>query len=164
MMVSVGAEGSGLGGYSYDPDNISDAAGRFTVTKVPRGPIEIRCMPQDMDSDLLWLNVARTIGGGTIDLGDLVVVRKRLKDGEPAGKLGVTLERRAAGFEIASIDANGSAARSELRVGDVITSVDGLDYATRDSDMMDVMRARAGTMLALGLARGVTVNVALAAP
>jgi len=50
-------------------------------------------------------------------------------------------------------------------VGDVITSIDGVDVTGANaSRATTLMRAPAGTRLALGLLRGATVTVTLASP
>lgn len=103
--------------------------------------------------------VNRTIvGRGTVDIGDLTVARSRLKSDEEAGELGITLSGR----QISSIAPNSGAAKAELKVGDVITSIDGIDVTgDHAADVRVLLAAPVGTKVLLGLARGVTVPVIL---
>jgi C-terminal processing protease CtpA/Prc len=90
--------------------------------------------------------------------------------GEPVGELGVQFtqqppERRPTSASTRSASSTrGRAAKSELEVGDVITSIDGIDVTGENSGqawpLMRLHRAQAP----LGLARNATVTVTLAAP
>ena len=121
----------------------------------------------------MFLSVMKTIeGGATVDVGDLPMIKKRLKDGEAAGELGlqfkvqppdVALEDRK--LEVSFIEPGGPAAKTAIEVGDVVTSVDGISVVGENAMQgYLMMNAPVGTTLALELARGTTVNVTLAAP
>lgn len=153
-----------------DGRELSDEAGRFTLTDVPVGKVMFRGMSRDwQNSEYVPLQAMRTISGaGTIDVGDIAVFKQRTKHGEPIGVLGVGFAAPEADepadepvFKVSWIDPAGPAARSELRVGDVITSIDGVALTDGGASRMT---APPGTRLALGTARGVTVTVVLAAP
>lgn len=97
--------------------------------------------------------------------------RERLKPGQIAGDLGVSFEEPPPDtppgevrVEVSYVDPAGPAARTGLVVGDVITSID-IDV-TGACAPRAYMRTRApvGTQLELGLARGETIAVTLAAP
>jgi protocatechuate 3,4-dioxygenase beta subunit len=157
-----------------DRENITDEGGHFTVKNVPRGKLAINAWPKDWnESDYLGLNVVRTVEGtGTVDIGDLTIFKKRVKQGDPVGELGVhfaqqprdtPLDKRE--YKVSFIDPQGAAAKTDLQVGDVVTTVDGVSIAGEGAGQFWVLtRAPPGTKLALGLARGVTVTVTLAAP
>ena len=63
------------------------------------------------------------------------------------------------------IDPAGPAAKSGLEVGDVVTSIDATDITGANADQgWMLLRAPPGTKLSLGLARGTTLAITLAAP
>jgi len=175
-MLAMLAKGGGGFSFSMDDDqsNITDEAGRFTVKHVPTGKLQIRAWPKDSsDSDYASATVIRTVEGtGTVDIGEIGILKKRVKRGDPVGELGVNFaqqprdtapEKRE--LKISFIDPQGAAAKTELKVGDVFKTIDGIDISGENSGMAGgLMRAPPGTKLALGLARGVVVTVVLAAP
>jgi C-terminal processing protease CtpA/Prc len=66
---------------------------------------------------------------------------------------------------VALIDPKGPAAKTELAVGDVVTTVDGIDVTGANApNAMTLMRAPPGTKLSLGLQRGAKVEIVLAQP
>jgi C-terminal processing protease CtpA/Prc len=68
-------------------------------------------------------------------------------------------------FTVSYIDPAGPAAKTDLKVGDVIISIDGTDITgTHAGDAYNLMQAPPGTAMKLGLARGTTVAIVLAAP
>ena len=168
----------GGGGFSFSMSDerefITDERGRFTIKNVPRGKLMLRGMPRDWnDSDYTPLLLVREVrGDGTIDLGDLPIYRKRVKANDPVGKLGIRFaesppdqppDQRV--LAVSWIDPAGPAAKTELKVGDVVTSVDGVDMTGAGSLSFGALtRAAPGTKLALGLQRGTTITVVLAVP
>lgn len=176
QMFAMDATGGG-GGFSFGGDdeqaNISDEAGAFTIKNAPRGKVVLRGFPKDRDSDYTSLTTLRAVDGtGTVDLGEIGVFKRRVKAGDPVGELGINFKQQPPTtppdqrtFEVSWIDPAGPAARTELSVGDVITSIDTFDITgANNGNAFVLMRAPPGTKLALGLARGATVNVVLAAP
>jgi len=162
-------------GGDQDNDNISDEAGRFTVKRVPRGQIAVQGMAKEWkNSDYTWFRTLKTIDGSqsTVDIGDVKVIKRRVKEGEKSGELGINFKEQApdtppeqAIYEVSFIDPKGPAANSGIKVGDVITSVDGVNVTGADAaHAWTLMNAPPGTKLALGLKRGTTVTVTLAAP
>jgi protocatechuate 3,4-dioxygenase beta subunit len=179
MRMSAGLAKGGGGGFSFmggdeEAANITDETGAFTIKDAPRGKLEIRGWPKDfMDGEYGWLNVTREItGSGTIDIGQLTVLKKRLKQNEKAGELGIHFadappdqEPEQHQYKVSWIDPQGPAAKVDIKVGDVVTSVDGIDVSgVNSTNGWELMQAPPGTKLALGLARGVTTFVTLAAP
>jgi protocatechuate 3,4-dioxygenase beta subunit len=175
MFASAAQGGSGMA-FLLGPDtsNTSDASGRFTIRNAPTGKVEIRGVPVNWTiGEYAMFQVVRSVQGtGTVDLGDIPVLKQRIKNGEPIGSLGVRFAELPldapldqAIHKISWIDPAGPAAHSELRVGDIIVSVDGLDVTGGDSQLFSTLiRAAPGTRLALGTQRGPTVPIVLAAP
>jgi protocatechuate 3,4-dioxygenase beta subunit len=154
-----------------DPDAVTDEAGRFTVHRVPVGVIRLQSFSRHSGpSDNGTLDVTRTISGtGTVDLGDLLLLKRRLKPGDRPGVLGLSFEPAPRGppvdrvFKISAIDPGGPAAGSGLQVGDVITTCDGVDLTGRSWVHWGTLTyAPPGTRLTLGTQRGVTATVVLA--
>ena len=175
MQAAIAQGGSVSFGWGDDDrDNISDDTGRFTIKRAPRGQLQITGMHKDFqDSDYTFVRTLRTVeGSGTIDIGDITVLKNRIKDGEPAGELGINFVQLPndtppdkTRLEISFIEPGGPAIKTNLKVGDVITSVDGIGVTGGDSiHAWTLLRAPPGTKIVLGLARGASVTVVLAAP
>ena len=131
------------GSFSFGGDdqaNISDEAGAFTLKNAPRGKVILRGFPKDRDGDYARLSVVRTVEGtGTVALGDIGVLKRRVKPGDPVGELGINFKEQPPTtlpdqrtFEVSSIDPAGPAAKTELKVGDVITSIDCVRHHGRE--------------------------------
>ena len=154
--------------------HITDTAGKFTVKRAPKGKLAIQGMAKEWkESDYSWLRVYRTITtGGTVDLGDLGMMKKRIKEGETAGKLGLHYKDQAPdadpemyAMEISFIEPASPAAKVDVKVGDVITSVDGIDVTGNGSMYAwTLLNAPVGTKLTIGLKRGTSFSVTLAPP
>jgi len=154
--------------------HITDADGKFTVKRAPKGKLAIQGMAKEWkDSDYSWFRIFRTITqSGTVELGDLSVVKKRIKDGETAGKLGLHYKEmqpdadpETYAMEVSFIEPNSPAAKVDVKVGDVIVSVDGIDTTGGGSMYAwTLMNAPVGTKLTIGLKRGNTISVTLAPP
>ncbi|MGE0548441.1 MAG: PDZ domain-containing protein [Kofleriaceae bacterium] len=178
IRVFARAESGGAGirfsmGNGGSQDNVSDESGTFTVTQLPAGAIEITGVPKDLEDHAYgFLHATKMISGtGTVDIGELSIMRRRTKPGGPVGELGVKFAQQPRDtpiskreLKVSFIDPQGPAAKTELKVGDVITSVDGVAVANNVANAWIVMMAPPGTKLTLGLARGTTVRVVLAAP
>lgn len=174
IIAGVGKDGGSMASRSFDPDqpNTSGTDGRFRLDNAPTGPVTLRGFPRDFrDSEYSGLSIARDIAGsGTVDVGDLPVIKRRVKPGDKVGELGVRFKDPPPGtpldartFEVSYIDPKGPATATELKVGDVIISIDGVDITGANSSFAwTLMRAPAGTKLALGLKRGATVTLTLA--
>jgi protocatechuate 3,4-dioxygenase beta subunit len=157
-----------------DQQNISGADGRFTLGDVPRGQLQIRGFPREWkDSPYAYAVLIKQLdGSGAIDLGDVPVMKKRVAPGEPIGELGVHFAEQAPGTPpeqiravVSYIDPAGPAARSGLVVGDVVIAVDGTDITGTNSALAwNQLNAPPGTTIRLGLERGATVAIVLAAP
>ena len=169
---------TGDGGWSFsslDEENVSDETGAFTLKRAPKGRVLLRGMPKDWrDSDYAMLTLTRTVPGDgpTVDIGTVPIIKKRVKQGDPVGELGVNFAEQAPGtppdkheYKVTWIDPKGPAAQTDLKVGDVIITIDGTDVAGGASQAGWVlMRAAPGTKITLGLSRGASVTVTLAPP
>jgi protocatechuate 3,4-dioxygenase beta subunit len=176
MMAQL-ASGSGRFVFRMGDDeqeNVTDESGRFTIKNAPHGKVVLRGWPKDFgDSDYAMASSLKTLDGtGTVDVGDLPIIKKRVKKGDPVGELGVRFAEQPPDtqpdqrvYKVSYIDPAGPAAKSELKVGDTIISIDGVDITGANAMTAWVlMRAPPGTALSLGLQRGATVKVTLAAP
>ncbi len=171
VLAAIGK--SGLGGWSWGPDtnNISAADGRFTIDNAPSGAITLRAMPTTRDIEYGSMMTVRDVAGtGTVEIGDIGMFKRRVKQGDKVGELGIKFADAPPGtpydartMTVAFIDPKGPAAKTDLKVGDVVTSVDGIDVTGVNTvNAMTLMRAPPGTKLSLGLQRGATVEVVLA--
>jgi hypothetical protein len=151
-------------------ENVTDAAGRFTLRGVPTGEIVLQGFPQDLESSDAVLDLRRVISGaGTVDIGDVALLKPRIKSGDPIGELGLRFEDPARGtsveqfeLKIKEIDPAGPAARTGLQVGDVITTCDGIDVTGHGAtNWGTLVTALPGTRLTLGTRRGVTATLVL---
>jgi protocatechuate 3,4-dioxygenase beta subunit len=177
MMAGVGKEGAGMSfrmsGEGEQPE-ISDESGRFTIEHAPRGTVTLRGFPKDFrDRTYGFINVVREVNGkGTVDVGDILVAARRVKEGQPEGELGVRFADSPPGtdldqrqYKVSYIDPKGPAAKTALAVGDIVTSIDGIDITGANvSHAWTLLSAPPGTTLELGLARGSSVKIILAAP
>jgi protocatechuate 3,4-dioxygenase beta subunit len=168
----------GGGGWSFsgsDEANVTDESGAFTIVNAPKGRVMLRGMPKDWrDSEYAMLQMLKVVTptGPVTDLGTIPMIRKRVKAGDTVGELGVNFAEQPPDtppdkqeLKVSWIDPAGPAAKTELKVGDMITSIDGIDITGASAPIAYVlMRAAPGTKLSLGLARGATVVVVLAAP
>ena len=155
-----------------DHAGVSDETRAFTLSNVAPGKVSLMGMPRNIrSSEHAPFTIERTVtGGGTVSLGDITVVRRRLKPGERAGTLGITFVKPAGPpadqlgpeLEIEAIDPRGPAAGSALQVGDVIIRCDGLDVTEDPMRFGALTQAPAGTRLALGTRRGPTATIVLA--
>lgn len=157
-----------------DTARLSDASGRFSVPDVPVGQVGVRGIPKDAEAnDYPAFYIVRAVdGSGTVDIGDIGVLRRRVKPGEVVGDLGLHFVVQPGDtpvdkleYKISWIDPAGAAASSGLVVGDVIVSCDGVDVTGTNSVRWPVLvAAPPGTRITLGTRRGVIVTLVLAAP
>lgn len=168
----------GEGGFSFsstDEENVSDETGAFTIKRAPKGRVMLRGIPKDWrDSEYSMLSVTRAVPGDgpVVDIGAVPMLKKRVKAGDPVGELGVNFAEQPPGtppdkheYKVSWIDPKGPAAQTDLKVGDVIVTIDGTDVTGGAAQAGWVlMRAAPGTKITLGLARGASVVIALAPP
>ncbi len=142
-----GAEGGGGGGASTGRYGKTDAAGAFELVRVEIGALELRVRgPQD-GREAVIESVATT-AGGVVELGALRAARSRLREGEEAGWLGLTVMPREVGegsgvseasegsvapdwkagrLEITEVEPDGPAATAGLLAKRDVVEIDGFD-------------------------------------
>jgi len=125
----------------------TDRDGRFELADAPRGEAVI-----DLDYDeYVGVRVRRQLAGDKVDLGDIYTAKR-----QPRGSIGVTTHD----LRIVEIDPAGPAAKTELAVGDVVTSIDGVDVGVLASETVNALfEPPPDTALHLGLARGATITI-----
>ncbi|MFN0251199.1 MAG: carboxypeptidase regulatory-like domain-containing protein [Kofleriaceae bacterium] len=172
MMASPIIGSTGVSWGNDDEPNITDDAGGFVIERAPRGRIYVRGFPKDWtDSDYTPVSTVRTPGPDG-DLGDIPIFKKRVKRGDAEGELGVNFADQPEDtlpddrqLKVSWIDPAGPAAKVDLKAGDIVTTIDGIDIAGANYAIgWGLMRAPPGTKLALGLARGTSVTIVLAPP
>jgi C-terminal processing protease CtpA/Prc len=95
---------------------------------------------------------------GVVDLGDIALSKRRIKKGDKFGRFGITFATDS--LRVDAIDPIAPAAKTELVVGDVVTSVDGIDLTGVPLETAStLMSVSAGTAVRFGLARGVTITM-----
>ncbi|MEO8700318.1 MAG: carboxypeptidase regulatory-like domain-containing protein [Kofleriaceae bacterium] len=174
-MMAMLAKGGGGFSFSTDDDMamITDEAGRFTVKDAPTGRLTIRAWPKDPTSEYTSTTALRTVQGtGTVDVGDVAILRRRVKRGDPVGDLGVNWASQPPDTEpdkrelkVSFVDPAGPAAKTDLKVGDIVKTIDGVDITGEASGYArSLIAAPPGTKLVFGLVRGASVTIVLAAP
>jgi protocatechuate 3,4-dioxygenase beta subunit len=165
----------GTGSFAWgndDEPNVTDDNGAFVIERAPRGRIYVRGYPKDWsDSDYNSLNIVRTPGPDG-DLGDIPIMKRRVKRGDAVGEVGFHFADQPEEtlpddreLKVSWIDPTGPAAKVDLKVGDIVTAVDGVDVAgANHASAWNLMRAAPGTKVTFGLARGASVTIVLASP
>ncbi len=156
---------------SYGGSATSDVTGRFRISRMSPGPLELELAGVDPYSGATAVRSAdRTTG--TVDVGDVPMVKARVTGDDPVGVVGFDLDLDASReptskrtCKVRNIAPDGLAAQSGLREGDVIVRVDDIDLSGPGYDNWDAaVAAPPGTTLVFDLARGVKVSVVLARP
>lgn len=163
--------GSGQGG---ERKHISGDDGRFEVAEAAPGKDYLIGFPTDFANGAYGFvrQPIEVAGSGTIDLGDVPAVRRRLAQGEVRGDLGLRwlelppdTEPEAYRLEVSHVRAGGPAAAAGVKAGDVVVAVDGRDVrGARSALAYTLLAVPVGTKLTLGLARGDTVEVTAGPP
>ncbi|MBA2543820.1 MAG: carboxypeptidase regulatory-like domain-containing protein, partial [Deltaproteobacteria bacterium] len=171
-VVARRVRGGGMYPVVEGKEHVSDEAGRFTVRNAPQGQVLISGWGGD-DNNYAGVQAYRTIRGtGTIDIGDVTMLKHRIKGGEPAGELGLKFAEQSLDTppdkrerRISYVDPKGPAASSGIEVGDIVVSIDGIDVRGENAGRAHtLLQAPPGTKLALGLLRNTTATIILAIP
>jgi hypothetical protein len=153
---------------AFDPNDrsyISDANGRFTIKRVPLGKVVL--MPRGGGYEQVF-SVRKIAGTSVVDIGDIPMVAASTGNAGESGLAFVDdydfgqLDR--AQLVVKSVKPSSPGALAGIKVGDIITSVNGIDttgYGTMNSYALFHVAA-AGTKLSITLARGISVNITLA--
>ncbi len=153
----------------------TDAAGRFEVPAVPVGDVKILAFARgvaDFSQATISTRISATTGGLEVELPPIRVARQRVKPGETTGDLGYAIKLAGPGEDpaaspptVALVRPMGPASATGLLPGDVVLTVDGHDVAGAQRHLYPPLtRVPVGTLVRLGLARGVTVEITAAAP
>jgi hypothetical protein len=137
-----------------------DREGRFVLTNVPVGNVQLSLVPKNWESpayslQLTWIT---TTDAAEQDIGDVIVAGKRRARGEAKGDVGFDYDfdgrfngaeaTRKVRVRVSAVDRGGSADAAGLRVGDIITSVDGVSVVGNGAGLMrfHVLVAAGATM------------------
>jgi hypothetical protein len=173
LRMSARAATLGTTDSSTSEDSVTDEAGRFSLSDVPTGRVWIFGVPKEPNG---WttLQAVRTVtGSGTVDVGDLPILHSRLEHpGDQHGYLGLHFEPLPPGItpdqrqvKVSWIDPAGPAAHVDIRVGDVLASVDGVNIQGDNYGFTNPMLiAPIGTTVHITLVRGVTIALTLGTP
>jgi len=133
--------------------------------------IDGRFVLEDVANGLVWfgaygdayerLELTRDVTGPTTRLGDVAIVKSRDQPGVRTGWLGLTFANDA--LRVIEIDPTGPAAKTQLAVGDIVTTIDGIELAgVERSAALSMLLVPVGTAIRLGLSRGTTIVVTTA--
>jgi protocatechuate 3,4-dioxygenase beta subunit len=157
-----------MGGGEDEKERITGADGTFVVEDAPPGRVTISGWAMDWEnSPYGWLNVSRTLTGTDVDVGDLLIPKRRVETRDRGGDLGFTfkeqppdIEPEDVKLEVSLIRPGGPAVKSGLEVGDTIVAIDGHDVTgVRSYLAWSLMRVPIGTAVQFGLARGAKVSI-----
>ncbi|HEU0032267.1 MAG TPA: carboxypeptidase regulatory-like domain-containing protein [Kofleriaceae bacterium] len=148
-----------------EPRATTDDGGHFAIDRVPAGATKLVGLPRDPRARWQFERTVRIPDDApaTYDLGKLPVVLPRVEPGAPVGKLGARFTHDDGRITVAWIDPKGAAAKTALRVGDVVTAVDRIGVVAPDDGLFEpLIAAPPGTTLELLLASGNAVQIVLA--
>ncbi|MBA3546823.1 MAG: carboxypeptidase regulatory-like domain-containing protein [Nannocystis sp.] len=150
--------------------NVTDDAGRYEIAQAPTGKVRISVYPQGGNGDdygytSMWSVIAAS--ESAVELPPVRVAKKRVKQGETAGDLGLGLKQAEPGADpllfrciIAVVRPGGPASAAGLIPGDEIVTVDGQAVSGANSYLFSTLTMTVpGTVVTLGLARGASVQV-----
>jgi hypothetical protein len=177
MVIKVGGHASGWSKlFTVEPGkHLTDAEGRFELAQSPTGEIYLSVQPLSggLTSDYGHIVLGLTSGDepAVQDVGDILMVARRLKSDEQAGDLGFELKQQPSGTptsdqrcEVALIRPGGPADGSGLAVGDVIESVGGISVVGGKATYFEQLtKVKAGTVLELEIAGGGKVVITVGA-
>jgi hypothetical protein len=157
-------------GDESDSQSITDDAGRFELPRLPVGMVSITVGPatgQASPFGAVRIAVDVAPDQRVIELAAIRVARRRIAVGGARGDLGFTIVPGKAGadpllaaLKVETVRYGGPAASGGLRLLDEIVAVDGQDVRGMNRSLYATMtEVPAGTVLKLGLARGVTVQI-----
>ena len=170
LRVMVSASGSWSFGEGEEKQNITDAQGNYEVEHAPTGQVSVNVMPRNWNDDEYgWSSMPAQIeaSDAVVELPAIRVAKKRVKEGEAMGELGLTLKEDAPGADpmttklvVAVVRPGSPAATAGVLAGDEIVSVDGQDVTGPNGYLYgSLTRVLEGTTVTLGLGRGGSVAV-----
>lgn len=155
-------------GVVWDMRAVTDAAGRFELTRVSTGPVFVTVGPPGGQTSPFGpsrVAIDVPIDQPIVELPAIRVARRRIADGQARGDLGFTIVASAAGDDplqadltVLTVRHNGAAAAAGLQPRDEIVAVDGQDVRGPNRSLYATLTVvPVGTTVRLGLARGVTL-------
>jgi hypothetical protein len=162
-VIAGGLDGRGFADVLTGKAPQTDAAGRFTVERVPAGSGSVTLMPQTGSFDQL-AHREYTVGEGQrVDLGTIKIVPPRNGD---AGTFGLVAAPKDGKLVVVTVAPGGPAEQAGVLVNDVITALDGHAVSDVGADMAAQLlssgRIGVGAQVALTLERGATVTLTAA--
>ena len=165
LRVMVSAPGTWSFGEGDEKLNITDAQGNYEVEHAPTGQVSVNVMPRNWNDEAYgWLSMPAQIAASesAVELPPIRVTKKKVKEGEVIGDLGLTLREDEPGADpmkrklvIAVVRPGSPAAEAGLQPGDEIVSVDGTDVTGPNAYLYGTLtRVLEGTKVDLGLGRG----------
>jgi protocatechuate 3,4-dioxygenase beta subunit len=189
--VKTGAPVSGMkvtimprkgGSFSFggdgDREDVSDESGRFKVAAAPTGPVRLMVLPRNFfgaeDASYGWHDVVANIpaDGTTYELPPIRIAASKVKMSERSGDFGITFkegepeqDEEDVPLQIAVIRPGSPAAASELKVGDIITEVDGQDVTGTNRYLYhSLVRVKQGDRVTFGVQGGGSVTLIAGKP
>lgn len=179
MTVRISPRNGGgmiFGDQGGERKEVSDASGEFEIAHAPSGEVQISVMSQSWggSEDYNWTTLARTLPAEpkTQDIGAIELIKKRVVDTERPGDLGYALREAEPDEEwstrilkVGLVRPGGPAAKAGLKVGDVITSVNGHDVRGEQTYRYSgLATVKVEGTLTLGLASGASVKLVAGPP
>ncbi|HEY4243891.1 MAG TPA: carboxypeptidase regulatory-like domain-containing protein [Kofleriaceae bacterium] len=182
MMMASSAAGGDRFSFSMggdgDNENVTDENGQFKVLRAARTKLVVRGFPKDFmggDSNYGFIMAVRDATGASgdeFDVGDVVAIKQRVKRGGVTGELGVHFAQADPGAQpdqitltISFIDPAGPAAKTALKVGDVVTQVDGIDVTGANAgNGYALLRVPPGDKVTLTTKGGTSATIVAAQP
>ncbi|PCC70886.1 PDZ domain (Also known as DHR or GLGF) [Nannocystis exedens] len=171
LEVSVSAPGTWSSSRGdEDKRHVTDEQGRYEVTNAPSGKVQVNVYPRswgNSEYSYTSMPVMLSADASETELAPIKVARKRVKDGEKSGELGIKLKEPEPGADpltrqliVAYVRPGSAAALAGLQIGDVIVSVDGQDVTGANAYLYHgLTEVLEGTALTLGLANGKSLSV-----
>ncbi len=125
----------------------TDGAGRFQIDHVAAGEVDVFCSGPDH----MRAYDTITVTGDQMTKVELLASSFTVEEVTKKGHSGFTLEQQFSETLVASVERGGPAERAGLRVGDVITTMNGAPIATLYTE--DVEALPAGTTITFGIER-----------
>lgn len=170
--------GFSFGGGDGDREDVTDDAGKFKVAAAPSGAVRVMVMPRNFfgadDATYGWHNLVTNIPGegSTYELPPIKVAASKAKMGDRSGDFGITFkegdpeqEEEDIPLQIAVIRPGSPAAASELKIGDIITEVDGQDVTGANRYLYhSLVHVKEGDRVTFGVQGGATVTLIAGKP
>jgi len=159
---SIGGQAGDVAPGVPTPQNTTDAKGAFSIP-APIGKARVMCFSGDGSFGA---------AGGDVDVAagaPATITLKAVKALPPPSHVGYRIKPLTLPLVIASVDAGGPAEKGGLRVGDLVTSVDGqsVEGLLPAGAMMLAWNHRPGTTLTVGITRAgspMSIKIVVAEP